>query len=174
MKTKLKMLKKVIPFKWRVQSQYKTQNGVKIKMLAYVDARQVEELLDDAVGSENWQDKYYSVKDTLFCSIGIRVDGEWIWKSDAGIPSKMSAKKGEASDAFKRAAVKWGINRDAYNMELLVLNSKEYNGKSYPVNNNNKFLKGQDLHDYCNSIAKIEELENYDLQEETDNSNNLK
>ena len=157
----LKKLKQVIPFKWRVQSKFQTKYGIKLRMIAYVDARQVQELLDDVIGVSKWQDKYYEVKGTLFCSIGVKIGNEWVWKTDAGEPSKMSSKKGEASDAFKRAAVKWGVNRDAYNMEMVVLDSKLYDKNSYPIDKQGKFLKGQKLHDYCNAIAKIKELENY-------------
>ena len=155
-------LKKTIPFKWRVQSETKSK-PVKLKMIAYVDARDVAEHLDNIIGAENWCDKYYEVKGNLYCSLGIRVDGEWIFKSDVGTPSKTEKDKGESSDAFKRAAVKWGINRDAYRVGMIELIGKEYNGKYYPSDNQGKFLKGQALYDYCNSLAKIDELENYDI-----------
>lgn len=157
----LKQLCEIIPFKWRVQSSFKGQNGIKCKMVAYIDSRAVQVKLDEVCGADSWQDKYYSVKDTLFCSIGILIDGQWVWKTDAGTPSKTEKEKGEASDAFKRAAVKWGINRDSYNVGIVTLDGREYNGKKYPCSPEGKFLKGQALNDYCNSIAKIEEMDNY-------------
>ena len=42
-------LKKVVPAKWRVQS---AKNG-KASCVAYIDARQLFDILDEAVGAEN-------------------------------------------------------------------------------------------------------------------------
>lgn len=161
--TQISKLRKVIPFKWRVQSEIKS-NPPKLKMIAYVDARDVAEHLDNIIGPENWCDTYKEVKGNLFCSIGIKVGNEWVFKSDCGVASKTEKEKGESSDAFKRAAVKWGINRDAYRVGMVELQGKPYNGKNYPCDNCGKFLKGQALHDYCNEIVKIEELENFDIE----------
>ena len=163
---KIAKLKKTIPFKWRVQSELKGKNLV--RMIAYVDARDVAEQLDKIVGPENWTDTYKEVKGSLFCSIGINVDGVWVHKSDCGVASRTEKEKGESSDAFKRAAVKWGINRDAYKVGMLDIQSREFSGKNYPCDPSGKFLKGQLLYDYCNGIAKISELENYDIDLDED------
>ena len=90
-----------------------------VELLLYKDARCDMRILDETVGSENWQCGYYERKSTLFCSVGIRVersDGfdEWVSKDNAGAPSNMEAQKGEASDAFKRACFCWGIGRSLY------------------------------------------------------------
>lgn len=168
--TNIEKLKKIIPFKWRVQSEVKT-NPPKVKMIAYVDARDVAEHLDNIIGAENWCDNYKEVKGNLFCSLGIKVGNEWVFKSDCGTASKTEKEKGESSDAFKRAAVKWGINRDAYRVGIVELKAKNYKGKNYPCDDNDKFLKGQALYDYCNEIAKISELENYDIDMDDDLEN---
>ena len=42
---------KEMPFKWRVQSA----NSYGAKCVAYVDARDVQDRLDEVVGPENWQ-----------------------------------------------------------------------------------------------------------------------
>lgn len=127
----LNRLKEEMPYKWRVQSfsRWKPEASC----VAYIDSRQVQDLLDEVVGSENWQDKYYEVKGNLFCSIGIRVKGLWRWKSDCGTESNVDKQKGEASDAFKRAAVKWGIGRFLYSMNLVRLPASEKkDGNNYP------------------------------------------
>ncbi len=103
----LEKLKKEMPYKWRVQSS----NQWGANCVAYIDARDVQDLLDDVCGASNWQVKYEEHKGNLFASIGINVDGNWIWKSDCGTESNVEAQKGEASDAFKRAAVMWGVGR---------------------------------------------------------------
>lgn len=166
----IQLLKKVIPFKWRVQSEIKS-NPPKLRMIAYVDARDVAEHLDEIIGAENWCDKYYEVKGNLYCSLGIKIGDEWVFKSDCGTESKTEKEKGESSDAFKRAAVKWGINRDAYRVGIVEIQGKNYNGKNYPCDNDGKFLKGQFLYDYCNNLAKITDLENYDLDHSEDYEN---
>jgi hypothetical protein len=108
----LQDLKNEFPFKWRVSNTNK--HSKKCQAVAYCDSRQVQDVLDEVCGSQNWQDKYYDVDGTTFCSIGIKVGDEWIWKSDCGSVSKIEAEKGESSDAFKRAAVKWGVGRFLY------------------------------------------------------------
>lgn len=85
------------------------------KMLAYIDARYVQDRLDEVVGSENWANEFIEVKGGVVCRIGIDIAGSgWVWKSDVGVESNIEATKGNYSDAFKRAAVLWGIARDLY------------------------------------------------------------
>lgn len=95
------------------------ENGV--SLLLYKDARVDRAILDEVVGSDNWQNKFYECNGTMICSVGVRVarrdwegEPEWVWKDDAGSPSNMEAAKGEASDAFKRACFKWGIGIELY------------------------------------------------------------
>ena len=84
-------------------------------LLLYQDARCGMDILDETLGSERWQKEYYEVKGNVYCKVGIKTDsGEWIWKSDCGIESNVDAQKGEASDAFKRAVVNFGIGRELY------------------------------------------------------------
>lgn len=91
-----------------------------VELLLFKDARCDMRILDETVGAENWQCSYYEHKNTLFCSVEIRVDRgtgeypEWVSKDNAGAPSNMEAQKGEASDAFKRACFCWGIGRELY------------------------------------------------------------
>lgn len=85
------------------------------KMLDYVDARFVQERLDSVVGPENWQTHYEDTPNGVRCTISIYVQGHgWVQKTDVGIPSNIEPVKGAHSDAFKRAAVQWGIARDLY------------------------------------------------------------
>lgn len=86
--------------------------------LRYVDARYVMERLDEAVGPFAWTDTYRETDGGTICTISLTLDGEvWIPKSDVGTPSNIEGVKGRYSDAFKRAAVKWGIGRDLYEDE---------------------------------------------------------
>lgn len=111
--------------------------------LLYKTARTDMDILDETVGPENWQCAYETIKDNLYCKIGIYNEklAQWIWKQDCGIESREDGegneKKGEASDAFKRAGFKWGIGRELYTAPFIWIGSDvvptESNGKGYKL-----------------------------------------
>ncbi|MAF44206.1 MAG: hypothetical protein CMI54_08630 [Parcubacteria group bacterium] len=104
----------------RIKFRVGFTNRTKTKacMLAYVDARYVMDKLDESVGKENWCASYSVVGDVMFCTIEVKwPDGSVTTKSDCGMETEVDAEKGQASDAFKRAAVHYGIGRDLYSME---------------------------------------------------------
>lgn len=116
---------------WRVGST----NADKTRglALAYIDARDVMRRLDEVCGPENWQRRYpWSDGKRLPCEIGIRVNGEWIWKSDGAGETDVEAEKGAFSDSFKRAAVSWGIGRYLYDLESPWV-ALEPMGRSYKI-----------------------------------------
>ncbi len=131
-------LRKEIPFKWRVQS---TKYG-KTTCVAYIDARDCMDILDEVCGPENWQSIFYEANGLLFCKVGICCDSkdnesevayhQWVWKSDTGSESKVEKDKGHVSDAFKRACVEWGIGRFLYRLPIQTLTTKQWKGKDYP------------------------------------------
>lgn len=100
---------------WRVGSTSKDKK--KGLALAYIDARDVMQRLDEVCGPENWQCDYPHAAQKTVCRIGIKVNGEWIWKSNGAGDSDIEAEKGALSDAFKRAAVLWGIGQYLYDLE---------------------------------------------------------
>ena len=97
------------------------KEGKGASLLLYKDARCDMNILDETVGSENWQREHYECKGNLFCRVGIKCDGEWIWKSDCGTESNTEAQKGEASDSFKRACFNWGIGRELYTAPFIFI-----------------------------------------------------
>lgn len=84
------------------------------RMLDYVTARFVMDRLDAVVGPENWQSKFWMEGEKVACSIGVKVNGEWVWKSDGSGETDVEPEKGSFSGALKRAAISWGIARDLY------------------------------------------------------------
>lgn len=101
------------------RSQSVKPNG--LILLLYKDARVDMNILDETVGAENWQNKFYEHKGILFCSLGINTNYDkpdspdrWVWKDDAGVESNTEAEKGNASDARKRAGTAFGIGRELY------------------------------------------------------------
>ena len=100
------------------------QNG--LQLLLYKDARVDMAILDEAVGASRWQREHYSVDGVNYCRVGIKIENEWIWKSDCGSESNAEAEKGEASDSFKRACVNWGIGRSLYTAPFIWIKADEY------------------------------------------------
>jgi hypothetical protein len=127
-----------MPYKWRQSFDNQKRD------LAYVDARDVQNRLDEVLGMENWQCKYTvcpfkytkATKDsngqkiveildssTVICSIGInigRLEGKadsWIWKEGNGTETNIENEKGAFSDAFKRSAVLFGVGRFLYSIK---------------------------------------------------------
>jgi len=85
-------------------------------LLMYKDARVDMRLLDEVVGATNWKREHELINGNLFCTVSIW-DGEkkeWVSKQDVGVESNTEKEKGQASDAFKRACVNWGIGRELY------------------------------------------------------------
>jgi hypothetical protein len=99
---------------WRVGST--TQDKKKGMALAFIDARDVMERLDAVCGPAGWQCTYPHANGKTVCAIGIKAGDEWIWKSDGAGDTDVEAEKGALSDAFKRAAVRWGIGRYLYDL----------------------------------------------------------
>ncbi|RVL48450.1 hypothetical protein CN138_08965 [Sinorhizobium meliloti] len=114
---------------WRAQSV--TKDGTKALALAYIDARDVMDRLDEVCGPESWSDRYEFHGSRTVCYLSIRVNGEWITKADGAGDSDVEAEKGAISDALKRAAVKWGIGRYLYHIASpwVPCECSEYNGK---------------------------------------------
>jgi len=106
------------PFRDIVEPEVKhrMQGG---KKLSYITARTAMNRLDDVLGPENWWDDYQSLENCVVCRLSIRLpDGSIITKVDAGGCAGMQDtgddEKSGFSDAFKRAAVKFGVGRYLY------------------------------------------------------------
>lgn len=83
--------------------------------LAYIDARDVMYRLDEVFGLD-WQNKYTHAEKKTVCEIGVLIDGAWIWRAGGAGDTDTEAEKGAISDAFKRAAVLFGIGRYLYDL----------------------------------------------------------
>lgn len=151
---KLEDLKKPLQLKWRVKALKPDNKDPKEMVLVpYVDARQVQDRLDEVAGAHLWQADYFEVKGKQFCKIGIKVYDEWIWKGDSGAESHLDPTKGETSDSFKRAAVHWGINREAYEMGEITISCKMNGGKPVPTDKSGNVLSGESLLAECKRIS---------------------
>lgn len=116
-------------------------------LLLYKTARTDMDILDQTVGPDAWTNDYREIKGNLYCGIAINTEAGWIWKWDCGIESREddegNEKKGEASDAFKRAGFRWGIGRELYSapyifvasplIQITVQNGKQKSSDKFSV-----------------------------------------
>ncbi len=112
---------------WRVGQR--TEDNTQGRALPYISPRAVEDRLDEIVGPANWRNSFSDIVTgnrhvAARCVLGILIDGMWVDKEDgAQVDANLGghgaelAVKGAYSDAFKRAAVKWGIGRYLYSFQ---------------------------------------------------------
>lgn len=111
---------------WRV-GQITKANKNKASALCYIDARDVMERLDQVCGPGGWEDSYAETpRGRVICTIRIRINGEWVAKSDGAGDTAVEGEKGGISDSFKRAAVKWGIGRYLYDIPIQWVKVNDY------------------------------------------------
>jgi hypothetical protein len=111
-----------VPFEPR-EVKYKPQmvKNNRCLAMAYIDARLIQDRLDEVLGVENWEDAYRILPDgSVMCRLRCKLGDRWITKTDVGSPSEQpdggDRLKAAFSDALKRAAVKFGIGRYLYRL----------------------------------------------------------
>lgn len=82
---------------------------VKAQMLVYIDARDVQDRLDEVC--DNWMNDFKEVNGRLVCNLTIN----GITRTDGAGDTDFEGEKGGLSDAFKRSAVMFGVGRYLYN-----------------------------------------------------------
>lgn len=119
---------------WRINKVYRSR---KATVLAYMTSRAVMKRFDEVFGIDGWSDSYQHVEGGIVCSISCRFfdesgDAFWVKRSDGAPPTNYEAFKGGISDAFKRAAVKWGIGRYLYGLDETWTTINEKEGRGHP------------------------------------------
>lgn len=111
---------------FRAELPAKQRKGKGGRDFSYIDARQVQNVLDNTVGPGNWSTQVQVVRadHPVAVLVGLSVFGVWKW--DAGYSNNPEADneqdkafedeplKAAVSDGFKRAAVQFGIGRFLY------------------------------------------------------------
>lgn len=95
--------------------------GNRALALPYVDARAIQDRLDEVLGTDGWEDEYECLSDgAVVCRLKLKIGDVWITKMDVGGPSAQpdegDRRKAAFSDALKRAAVKFGVGRYLYRL----------------------------------------------------------
>lgn len=89
-------------------------------VLLYKTARVDYRILNEMFGLYGWKNDYKDIKGNLFCTISLYDEehSQWVEKVNCGVESRAdedgNEKKGEASDAFKRAGFALGIGVELY------------------------------------------------------------
>lgn len=109
---------KVDEIEFRVQS---INNGGYATILAYKDARTDINRLNSVCGRLGWKREHS--RDNQNCTVSVydADHGHWVGKEDTGTESNTEAKKGLASDSFKRACFNWGIGIELYDFPVISI-----------------------------------------------------
>ena len=95
-------------------------------LLLYKDARCDMNILDETIGSMNWQRTHTRENANCIVSIWDKEKNQWISKEDTGTESNTEKEKGLASDSFKRACFNWGIGRELYTSPFIWVSETSY------------------------------------------------
>ena len=132
-----------------IDCRVNTINEKGLTLLLYKDARVDQNILDETVGSMNWQRKHTRDNANCIVSIWDQEKQQWVEKEDTGTESFSEAEKGLASDSFKRACFNWGIGRELYTAPFIWV-SKD-NARLYKSEKTDKWT--------CYDKFKVNEIE---------------
>ena len=107
---------------WRVGRLTKTGDTM---VLAYVNVRTVQDRLNEVMGCD-WQCKHINYGVKTICHLGLKLDGEWVWRSDGAGDTQFEADKGGISDALKRASVAFGVGRHLYDLGNVFIKPTDF------------------------------------------------
>ena len=110
-----------------IDCRINTINAKGLTLLLYKDARVDQNILDETVGSMNWQRKHTRDNANCIVSIWDNEKQQWVEKEDTGTESFSEAEKGLASDSFKRACFNWGIGRELYTSPFIWISKDNAN-----------------------------------------------
>lgn len=120
------------------------EGGGKIKaaLLLYKNARVDMDMLDEHFGCLGWQREHTFKEGKNYCKVSVfdTKTSRWVSKEDVGTESNTEETKGEASDAFKRACVNFGIGRELYTAPSISIELEQNEATQGGTTKNNKPL----------------------------------
>ena len=155
---------------WRVQQCGVSNNGKTwVMALVYVNARAIQNRLDDVFGWDNWSDEYRETSAGNFiCKLSVCVDGRrWVSKENGASETEIEAFKGGISGSFKRVASSgFGIGRYLYNIDVKFVESSLEKKPGYTETTKTKDKKHKIYWKIpvLNKVKKVEKVENMDIE----------
>lgn len=128
------------PFKqheveWRIQQAGIGANGqIYCMVLAYIDARAIQNRLDDVFTPFGWEDSYEPVGSDFICTLTVRVNNEKISKQNGATQTQVEGFKGGISNSFKRVCASgFGIGRYLYDLDVTFaeVSTQKQSGKGW-------------------------------------------
>lgn len=106
---------------WRVQQAGLDKNGnVWCMVLAYVDARALQNRLDEVFTPFGWEDSYEPIGDDFICTLSVDIDGKKVSKQNGASKTQVEGFKGGISNSFKRVCASgFGIGRYLYDLDTM-------------------------------------------------------
>ena len=132
--------------------------------LAYVQARAIQNRLDEVLGLENWKVAYQEIQGGFICRLSIRINNEWISKEDGANLTEYESVKGGISNAFKRVASSgFGIGRYLYDAKKCWYPIKKQ-GNGYVFAETPKLELNEERHDTVKTETRAKTQEPEDSQ----------
>lgn len=143
-----------------IEARVSQVNEKGIVILLYQDARCAMNALDEEFGPLGWKNDYELIDGQLFARISVWDEdkGQWISKMDVGVESNTEEVKGRSSDAFKRAAVRWGLGRELYTAPFIWISAdkaKITTGKNGKLACYDKFSVSEVGYDANRNICRL-------------------
>lgn len=111
---------------WRISyADANTKGEAFASVVCYIDARAVQNRLDDVCGAGGWWNEapQYGGDKAVNQGITIKLPEQGaVTKWDGAAQTDIEAVKGGLSNAMKRAAVLWGIGRYLYKLDSVYVN----------------------------------------------------
>lgn len=154
------------PFHPRDVKSRKGYGAGKSKLLHYIDARNVMDRLDEAVGVGNWSNSFYFDGARTICKLTV-FD---VTKEDGAGDTNIEGEKGGLSDSLKRSAVMFGIGRYLYEGKDPKIVYEEYTGKKVNIKpkGGSQNFSAKELLDTLGKCKNKEDLNSFRLKHKDD------
>lgn len=123
---------------WKVQTAPKEGNRGRGMMVCYVDARAVEDRLDEVFGPTGWTVDYEAMQGGIKATLYTRWPSGWLSKPSTGEDKGLMAQEARA---LKRAAVKIGVGRYLYRVPKAWVTVEKRGRNWYPARGETPLLE---------------------------------
>lgn len=105
---------------WRVQQAGKSGEKIWCMVLAYIDARALQNRLDEVFTPFGWADEYEEINGSFICTLTVENGGKRVSKQNGASQTQVEGFKGGISNSFKRVCASgFGIGRYLYDLDTM-------------------------------------------------------